>query len=164
MKKVRLILFLSILFVTLFSATIVLADGNVGEPVIGPKLPQGDYDDDYFNVGKTKLSSPFAFNFQQVLLSTAGLPDPGKGKSVFYYTYIGVAPTKVCFPHIFGSTTKVYGNNTVGWQWVKPGMQTKTEIYDGIKYRCANITSPGFYGLIGNNGEKFIHTYPIDTP
>ena len=142
MKKVRLIIFLSILYVTLFSATIVLADGNVGEPVIGPKLPQGDYDDDYFNVGKTKLSSPFAFNL----------------------SHIGVAPTKMCFPHIFGSSTKVYGNNTVAWQWVKPGMQTKTEIYDGIKFRCANITSPGFYGLIGNNGEKFKHTYPIDKP
>jgi len=164
MKKIRLVVFLSIVFVMLFSTTFVLADGNVGGPVIPPRLPQGSFDDDYFNVGKTKLSSPFAFNLQQILLSTDGLPDPGKGKAVFYYTYVGVAPTKVCFPHIFGSTTRVYGNNTVGWKWVQPGMQTKTEIYDSIKFRCTEIVSPGFYGLIGNHGEKFEHTYPIDKP
>lgn len=165
MKNIKRVAFISLIIaITLISTTIVLADGNEDGPVMPPRLPVGSFDDDYFNVGKTKLSSPFAFSFQQTLLSLDGLPDPGKGKSVYYYAYVGGAPTKACFPQIFGSTTKVYGLSTVLWQWVQPGMTTKTEIYDGIKYRCAEITSNGFYGLIGTIGEKFEHTYPIDTP
>lgn len=164
MNKVKLTVFISLIVgIILLATTLVLAVGNDG-PVIGPRLPAGEYDDDYYNVGKTKLSSPFAFSFQQTLLSTDGLPDPGKGKAVYYYAYVGGAPTKACFPHIFGSSSKVYGLSTVLWKWVQPGLQTKTEIYDSIKYRCAEITSNGFYGLIGTKGEKFIHNYPIDTP
>lgn len=164
MKKYKLAIFVTlILSIVFIGTTTALAVGNDG-PVIGPRLPEGEYDDDYYNVGKTKLSSPFAFSFQQILLPTDGLPDPGKGKEVFYYTFVSGAPTKVCFPQIFGSTTKVYGNSTVRWEWVKPGLRTTTEIYDSIKYRCAEVTSNGFYGLIGNTGEKFEHKYPIDTP
>ena len=164
MKKVKIVVLFSLIFIIiLVGTTVVLAAGNDG-PVMPPRLPAGAFDDDYFNVGKTKLSSPFAFSFQQILLSTEGLPDPGKGKAVYYYSYIGGAPTKVCFPHIFGSSSRVFGLSTVLWKWVQPGLATKTEIYDSIKYRCAEVTSNGFYGLIGTKGEKFEHTYPIDEP
>ena len=157
---VFIIIIVSVVFIV---STAVLAAGNDG-PVMPPRLPAGAFDDDYFNVGKTKLSSPFAFSFQQTLLSTEGLPDPGKGKAVYYYAYVGGAPTKVCFPHIFGSSSRVYGLSTVLWKWVQPGMTTRTEIYDSIKYRCTEVVSNGFYGLIGTKGEKFVHTYPIDNP
>ncbi len=164
MNKTKQVVILSLIFaLILICTTAVLAAGNDG-PVIPPKLPEGGYDDDYYNVGKTKLSSPFAFSFQQTLLPLDGLPDPGKGKAVYYFAYISGSPTKACFPQIFGSTTKVHGLSTVLWQWVQPGMMTKTEIYDSIKYRCAEITNDGFYGLIGTKGEKFEHTYPVDTP
>lgn len=165
MKKVKFTVFLSLIFVlVLLGTTVVLAagTGNIGAPVAPPKLPEGGYDDDYYNVGKTKLSSPFAFNLQQTLLPLDGLPDPGGGKEVYYFAFISGSPTKACFPQIFGSTTKVHGLSTVLWKWVNPGMATKTEIYDSVKYRCVEISSDGFYGLIGTKGEKFEHTYPID--
>jgi hypothetical protein len=152
-----------VVLITLVSTSVALAEGNVDEPVIPPKLPTGDFDDDYFNIGKTKLSSPFAFSFQQTLLSTDGLPLVGN-KVAFYYAFVGGAPTKACFPQIFGTTTKVYGFNPNTWQWIQPGMLTKTEIHDGIKYRCTEVVSNGFYGLLGKPGEKFIHTYPTSTP
>ena len=149
MKKAKVFwIALLIVVLTLVSTVSAFGRGNDPELTTPPAYPDTDFNDGKWNIGKTILSSPFAYNGDQdVKITGMSYPDPGKGQSVFFYIFVGGAPTKACFPAPGGATTSVYLNHTVRNEWVK--IQTKTEVHHAAKYRCAEVPANGFYALIG---------------
>ena len=147
--KVLMVAFLVVVLALASTISVGAVQGNNTGIEYPPIMPDDGYQDGYWNVGKTKLSAAFAYSGDQDISSYKVIPDPGKGKRVIEYVFVGDAPTKVCFPIKIGSTTKIYFENPNTNEWVQPGLRTKNEIHFSVKYRCADAIANGYYGLIG---------------